>query len=418
MEEKIDEIVHLLDVDDNELYYDIKHIIDKMSNYWIPGINTIEDFSLYLDLYFDKKLSKFVFKDLDVFELSSNTRKVIIKKLFDLINKLPMAFGIIMLDKETRDCTIYNSLNELQVAVSTTLKFKSKKTMFYIIDNQYYSIDTPIYNSCQSLPIKEEIQEEEIQEEIKKELKITLLKTFTIYSDCIPHEYKDYTIHTWTIDRQYKLDPSSKRDIIWFINMNDINRLVNEFDKIKFRHRVKLAVFVGNTNDYIKVRHKLNHIPFKIMFQNTDNIDQELILDEYIKVKNTQEETPEIKKELRFTELSSKMNLKRMPVKYNNYNIDSHQVYTEHDFIINISKDIIWYINMDHMSRLLNNINDIKFLHRVKLAVFVGKSDEIFTFNQMRHMINTPFKILDQPIDNIDQDLILDEYIKIKSTQK
>jgi uncharacterized protein YlbG (UPF0298 family) len=442
MEEKIDEIVYLLDPDyDSELYYDIKFILNKMSNYWIPGINTIEDFSLYLDLYFDKKLSKFVFNDLYVFDLSSSLQKVIIKKIFDLINKSYVVFGIIMIDKKNRDCTIYNSFNELQVAVSTILKFKSKKTMFYIIDNQYYSIDTPIQEEIpleikkeetlkeenkKEETLKEENKKEEtLKEENKKEepqnkLRITLFicKTLGPYLDIFSSKYKNYTISTWTTHDEQYLYISPAKDIIWFINRNDIDKLVNEFDKIKFRHRVKLAVFVGNNNEFVKVRDKLNHIPFKIIFQNTDNIDQELILDEYINIKNAYEKLPvEIKKELRFNELSP-ISLKQIPLKYKSYNIYSDRFYKEYKISTVSKTDLIWYITMDHISRLLNNINEIKFLHRVKLAVFVGTSDEIFTFNQMQHIINTPFKILDQPIDNIDQELILDEYIKIKSTQK
>ena len=98
-----------------------KECFDKMKQYWIPGINTLEDFSLYLSFYFDKKLSSF---------LSSDNKLKIMRELFDTIDKsYSHMYNIFYISKNNRCEYYFHNLRSFETGINM-MKFSMERNIF------------------------------------------------------------------------------------------------------------------------------------------------------------------------------------------------------------------------------------------------------------------------------------------------
>jgi hypothetical protein len=142
--------------------------LGKMKQYWIPGINTLEDFSLYLSFYFDKKISSF---------LSSDNKLKIMRELFGTIDKsYSHMYNIFFISKNKRCEYKFHNLSRFEAGINM-MKFSMEKNIFnnsnyhifYTIGSKYYSVNTPLNYNEVGLEIKKvEPEIKKIEPEIKK----------------------------------------------------------------------------------------------------------------------------------------------------------------------------------------------------------------------------------------------------------
>jgi hypothetical protein len=91
-------------------------------------------------------------------------------------------------------------------------------------------------------------------------------------------------------------------------------------------------------------------------------------------------------------------------------NIDNYRFHSYRMTFVK-RQDIIWYFDIKQISKLVNP--EFPHIDRIKLGVFLGDDEEIIIFNQLVKTISTPFKVITQKIDKVNNDEILKTYMEI-----
>jgi hypothetical protein len=251
---------------DQTLYVasELKSLYKVMKNYQLPNMETVEELSYFMRMYFKDTLDEYYDSYVINSRLLSNVDQIDAKilymsKLFDLtkITNIPK-FSIWFVNK-AQPCQLYENEDDLVNALSLLRSLVKNcmidsKCIFYTIGENYYPLSkTP---------------------KIKK-FSIKRFNTLNSIMPIFDHiSYKNYKVNSSTSG--YEPEDNS----IWYFDMTLIKLLSNHPE---YFTKIKLGVFIG-TKDEIKAYKIMKdnfQTPFKIIEQLKDDINNLEIIEAF-----------------------------------------------------------------------------------------------------------------------------------------